>query len=63
MDRRKWREKIEVAWSELSADEETMILDAIEKHWVLLNKQIDDVFAGKKIKILTLKKQKGQYYV
>ena len=40
-----------------------MILDAIEKHWVLLNKQIDDVFAGKKIKILTLKKQKGQYYV
>ena len=55
MDRRKWREKIEVAWSELSADEETMILDAIEKHWVLLNKQIDDVFAGKKIKILKLK--------
>ena len=48
--------KIEIAWSELSADEETMILDAIEKHWVLLNKQIDDVFAGKKIKILTLKK-------
>ena len=48
--------KIEGAWSELSADEETMILDAIEKHWVLLNKQIDDVFAGKKIKIVTLKK-------
>ena len=40
-----------------------MILDAIEKHWVLLNKQIDDVFAGKKIKILKLKKQKGQSYV
>ena len=48
--------KIEIAWSELSADEETMILDAIEKHWILLNKQIDDVFAGKKIKIVTLKK-------
>ena len=55
--------KIEIAWSELSADEETMILDAIEKHWVLLNKQIDDVFAGKKIKILILKEQKGQSYV
>ena len=48
--------KIEIAWSELSADEETVILGAIEKHWVLLNKQIDDVFAGKKIKILKLKK-------
>ena len=55
--------KIEVAWSELSADEETVILGAIENYWEILNKQIDDVFAGKKIKILTLKKQKGQSYV
>ena len=48
--------KIEIAWSELSADEETVILGAIENYWGILNKQIDDVFAGKKIKILTLKK-------
>ena len=48
--------KIEIAWSELSADEESVILGAIEKYWEMLNKQIDDVFAGKKIRILTLKK-------
>lgn len=46
---------IEIAWSELSADEETVILGTIENYWEILNKQIDDVFAGKKIKILTLK--------
>ena len=40
--------KIEIAWSELSADEETVILGAIENYWEILNKQIDDVFAGKK---------------
>ena len=48
--------KNEIAWSELSADEESVILGAIEKYWEILNKQIDDVFAGKKIRILTLKK-------
>ena len=58
---KKWIEEngektIEIAWSELSADEETVILGAIENYWEILNKQIDDVFAGKKIKILTLKK-------
>ena len=43
--------KIEVAWSELTADEETLIIETIDKHWDELNRMIDDVFAGKKIKI------------
>ena len=47
--------KIEVAWSELSADEETMILDAIEKHWVLLNKQIDGVVKNPIVETRSLK--------
>ena len=45
------RKKIEVAWSELSASEEEMILAAIDKHWEELNRRIDDVFAGRKIAI------------
>jgi len=47
--------KIEVAWSELSADEETLIIEAIDKHWKQLNQMIDDVFAGKKIQIKRIK--------
>ena len=47
--------KIEVAWSELNADEESEILKAIDKHWEELNKLIDDVFAGKKIQIKRIK--------
>ena len=47
--------KIEVAWSELSSDEETLIIEAIDKHWDELNRLIDDVFAGKKIQIKKIK--------
>ena len=47
--------KIEVAWSELSADEEAEVLNAIDEHWEELNKLIDDVFAGKKIQIKRIK--------
>ena len=47
--------KIEVAWSELSADEEAEVIKAIDEHWEELNKLIDDVFAGKKIKIKRIK--------
>ena len=43
--------KIEVAWSELDADDLAMILDIIDKNWEEFNKMIDDVFAGKKITI------------
>ena len=47
--------KIEVAWSELTADEEDLIIEAIDKHWDELNRLIDDVFAGKKIQIKRIK--------
>ena len=50
------QKKIEVAWSELNADEETEILKAIDEHWEELNQLIDDVFAGKKIQIKRIKK-------
>ena len=49
------QKKIEVAWSELNADEETVILKAIDEHWKELNQLIDDVFAGKKIQIKRIK--------
>ena len=49
------QKKIEVAWSELKSDEETEILDIIDKHWDELNQLIDDVFAGKKIQIKRIK--------
>lgn len=48
--------KIEIAWSELSSSEESIILKAIDEHWEELNKKIDDVFAGKKIRIKKIKK-------
>ena len=45
------QKKIDVAWSELDADDLAKIIDVIDKNWELLNKMIDDVFAGKKITI------------
>lgn len=49
------QKKIDVAWSELTADEETLIIETIDKHWDELNRLIDDVFAGKKIQIKRIK--------
>ena len=49
------QKKIEIAWSGLSATEETEVLQAIDEHWEELNKLIDDVFAGKKIRIKRIK--------
>lgn len=49
------QKKIEVAWSELSADEEALIMKAIDEHWEELNQLIDAVFAGKKIQIKRIK--------
>lgn len=49
------QKKIDIAWSELSADEENLIIEAVDKHWEELNRLIDDVFAGKKIQIKKLK--------
>ena len=45
------QKKIDVAWSELDADDLAKIIDVIDKNWDLFNKMIDDVFAGKKITI------------
>jgi len=47
--------KIEIAWSELTGDEETDVLKVIDEHWEELNRLIDDVFAGKKIQIKRIK--------
>lgn len=49
------KKRIEVAWSELSSDEEKLILDVIDKHWNEFNTMIDRVFAGKKVRIKMLK--------
>ena len=45
------QKKIEVAWSELDADDLAKIIDVIDNNWEMFNKMIDDVFAGKKITI------------
>ncbi len=47
--------KIEVAWSLLSAPEEQMIIEAIDRHWDELNNLIDQVFEGKKIQVKRIK--------
>lgn len=45
------QKKIEVAWSELDADDLAKIIDVIDNNWEMFNKMIDDVFAGKKVTI------------
>ena len=55
-----WIEKnnqkdIEIAWSELSSAEEAEITKAIDEHWEELNKMIDKVFEGEKIRIKKIK--------
>ena len=47
--------KIDIAWSELSSDEEALILKTVDEHWEELNQLIDKVFAGEKIKIKRIK--------
>lgn len=49
------QKKIEIAWSELTGNEEAEILKAIDEYWEELNRLIDDVFAGKKIQIKRIK--------
>lgn len=49
------KKKIDIAWSELSADEEAEIIRAIDDYWEELNRLIDDVFAGEKIQIKRIK--------
>lgn len=55
-----WIEKegqkdIEIAWSELSSAEEEVIIRAIDENWETLNRKMDDVFEGKKIRIKKIK--------
>ena len=55
-----WIEKngqkdIEIAWSELSATEEAEIVKAINDNWEELNRLIDKVFDGEKIRIKKIK--------
>ena len=49
------RKKIEIAWSELSKTDEVVILKAIDEHWDELNRKIDEVFSGKKVRIKRIK--------
>lgn len=46
---------IEVAWSELSASEEQMIVKVIDERWDEINRLIDQVFDGKKIQVKRIK--------
>ena len=55
-----WIEKagqkdIEIAWSELSSAEEEVIIQAIDENWEELNRKIDEIFEGKKIRIKKIK--------
>lgn len=55
-----WIEKnnqkdIEIAWSELSSTEEAEIVNSIDEHWEDLNRMIDRVFEGEKVRIKKLK--------
>ena len=54
-----WIEKngqkhIEVAWSELASTEEAEIIKAIDENWDELNRMIDKVFEGEKVRIKML---------
>ena len=46
---------IEIAWSELSSAEEDVIIQAIDENWEELNRKIDEVFEGKKIRVKKIK--------
>ncbi|MCQ2088115.1 MAG: hypothetical protein MJZ37_08665 [Bacilli bacterium] len=49
--------KIEIDWSELSADEEADLIKVIDEHYDYINKCIDKVFNGQKVEILRITKK------
>lgn len=49
--------KIEIDWSELSADDEADIIRVIEQHYDYINECIDKVFKGEKVDILRINKK------
>ena len=50
--------KIEIDWSELSADENKVIIKIIEENYKAINERIDRLFKGKKVDILKINKKK-----
>ena len=42
---------IEIAYSDLSAKENEMLVSAIDKHWEFINEQISKTFKGEKTKV------------
>ncbi|MDE6342498.1 MAG: hypothetical protein K2K93_09280 [Muribaculaceae bacterium] len=53
----KGKMKIEIDWSELSADENKAIVEVIERHYDAINERIDRLFNGKKTDILKINKK------
>lgn len=49
--------KIEIAWSEMSADEEIEIIKIIDKYYDKINECIDKIFTEQKVEILRINKK------
>lgn len=47
---------VEIAESELSAKENKMLVDAIDRHWELINDQITLTFRGEKTELINIEK-------
>lgn len=50
--------KIEIDWSELSADENKDLIEMIKENYDAINERIDRVFNGKKVDILKINKRR-----
>lgn len=50
--------KIDIAWSELTADEEAAIVSIIENNYDYIIDSIDRVFSGRKVNILKIHKKR-----
>lgn len=52
------KKKIEIDWSEISADENNDIIEIIRQNYEAINERIDKLFNGKKVDILKIRKKK-----
>ncbi len=52
------QKKIEIAWSELSSDDEADIIHLIDENYDYINECIDKIFNGQKVDILRINKNK-----
>ncbi len=50
--------KIEISWSELSAEDNKDIIEVIEQNYDAINERIDNLFNGKKVDILKINKRR-----